>query len=237
MAAREQASADMAGFMTIALDGPSGAGKSTIARLLAKKLGILYLDTGAMYRAVGLKALRSGVSVRSEADMSGMLAQTELKIIFSQGEQKIILDGEDVKQSIRTPEVSRAASDVSALKAVRLRLVELQREIAARQPLVLDGRDIGTFVLPHAPYKFFLTASPHERARRRLAELKQKGDLSTYEQVLNDIEYRDRQDSQRSLAPLCQADDAVLIDTTDMTPDEVIRTVLARMHLEVQEGV
>ncbi|HAL74094.1 MAG TPA: (d)CMP kinase, partial [Clostridiales bacterium] len=203
--------------MTIALDGPAGAGKSTIARLLARRLNILYLDTGAMYRAVGLKAIRSDVSVRDEMAVAAMLEHTVLEIVFQDTSQHVLLDGEDVSDAIRTPEASIAASDVSALPAVRLALVRMQREIAARQPLILDGRDIGSYVLPDAPYKFFLTADPAERARRRLLDLQARGDqTTTFAQVLQDIEYRDRQDSSRSLAPLCQAADAILIDTTHL---------------------
>lgn len=218
--------------LTIAIDGPAGAGKSTIARMLAKRLGILYLDTGAMYRAVGLKALRQGVSVRSDEAMAAMLEQTSLDILFQDGEQRVILDGEDVSQAIRTPEVSRAASDVSALPAVRLRLVDLQRQIACQLPLVLDGRDIGTYVLPDAPVKFFLTAEPAERARRRLLDLRARGDhTATLAEVQADLDYRDAQDSQRSLAPLCQASDAILVDTTGMTQEKVVRTVLEYIRL------
>ncbi len=217
----------MSDRLTLALDGPAGAGKSTIARLLAKRLGILYLDTGAMYRAVGLKACRAGISTRDEAAVAEMLKDTRLDILFESENQRILLDGEDVSQAIRTPEASLAASDVSALPVVRLRLVELQREIAAHQPLILDGRDIGTFVLPDAPFKFFLTADPAERARRRLLDLQARGDQSaTLEQVREDMDYRDRQDSQRSLAPLKQADDAILVDTTSLNIDQVVDTIL-----------
>lgn len=223
----------MNNMLTIALDGPAGAGKSTIARILARRLGILYLDTGAMYRAVGLKALRGGISVRDEAAIAAMLPDTRLEVIFEDSNQRILLDGEDVSQAIRTPEASIAASDVSALPAVRLALVKLQREIAARQPLILDGRDIGTFVLPDAPFKFFLTADPAERARRRLLDLQARGDsTSTFDQVLADIEYRDRQDSGRSLAPLSQAHDAVAVDTTHLTIEQVVETIMSYLEKE-----
>jgi len=180
-----------------------------------------------MYRAVGLKALRLGISVRSEPEIAGMLAATRLDIVFNNKEQHILLDGEDVSDLIRTPQVSLAASDVSALPVVRLRLVELQREIASRQSLVLDGRDIGSYVLPDARCKFFLTASEDERARRRLRDLQARGDQhATLDEIRQDIAYRDRQDSQRSLAPLCQAPDAILVDTTDMTIDQVVDAIL-----------
>jgi cytidylate kinase len=224
-------------MMTIALDGPAGAGKSTIARLLARRLNILYLDTGAMYRAVGLKAIRNSISVRDEAAVAAMLEQTSLEIVFQDASQRVLLDGEDVSDAIRTPEASIAASDVSALPAVRLALVRMQREIAARQPLILDGRDIGSFVLPNAPFKFFLTADPAERARRRLLDLQARGDqTTTFNQVLQDIEYRDRQDSSRSLAPLCQAADAVLIDTTHLNISQVVDVILEKLAKEHYEA-
>jgi CMP/dCMP kinase len=227
----------MAKHLTIALDGPAGAGKSTIARLLAKRLGILYLDTGAMYRAVGLKALRLGLSTRSAPAIAAMLDRTVLEILFQNQEQQVWLDGEDVTQAIRTPEVSLAASDVSALPAVRLKLVELQREIAARQSLVLDGRDIGTFVLPEARWKFFLTADPAERARRRLIDLQARGDRTTsLEQVRQDMDYRDQQDSRRSLAPLRQAEDAILVDTTRLTIAEVVARVMRELGQDQDDG-
>lgn len=211
----------------IALDGPAGAGKSTIAKRIAAQLGILYLDTGAMYRAIGLKAMRQGIIAKDEAQVSAMLAQTVLDIRFVDGAQQVWLDGENVSDAIRTPEASLAASDVSTLPVVRRHLVDLQRGIAKRQSMILDGRDIGTYVLPDAPYKFFLTASLDERAHRRLLDLQARGNTTaTLEEVQADIAYRDNQDSQRSFAPLRQADDAILVDTTTLTIDEVVATIL-----------
>lgn len=211
----------------IALDGPAGAGKSTIAKRIAAQLGILYLDTGAMYRAIGLKAMRQGIIAKDEAQVSAMLAQTVLDIRFVDGAQQVWLDGENVSDAIRTPEASLAASDVSTLPVVRRHLVDLQRGIAKRQSMILDGRDIGTYVLPDAPYKFFLTASLDERAHRRLLDLQARGNTTaTLEEVQADIAYRDNQDSQRSFAPLKQADDAILVDTTTLTIDEVVATIL-----------
>ncbi len=219
----------------IAIDGPAGAGKSTIARRIAEHLNILYLDTGAMYRAVGYAALSRGISPRDADAVSAMLADTDLQVTFVDGSQHVILNGEDVSGRIRTPEMSRAASDISALPCVRLYLVERQRALSHVQPLVMDGRDIGSYVLPDAACKFFLTASPDERARRRLADLRRAGDQdSTLETVLADILYRDQQDSTRAMAPLVQAADAILIDTTRLTIDQVVETMLAcireRMH-------
>ncbi len=216
--------------LIIAVDGPAGAGKSTIARLVAKKLNILYLDTGAMYRAVGLKALREGISTSHEAQIGDMLKKTDLDIRFIDQEQRIFIDGQDVTNDIRTPDVSMAASDVSALPVVRKALVKIQREIAARQPLILDGRDIGTYVLPDAPFKFFLTASASERAKRRLADLRGRGDqASSLEAVRMDMERRDRQDSERAFAPLRQAEDAMLVDTTQLTIDEVVDVLISKI--------
>lgn len=207
--------------MNIAIDGPAGAGKSTIAKILAARLGILYLDTGAMYRAVGYKAIKSGVSVSDIAAVENMLKNTTVDVKVEDGVQHVYLDGEDVSGVIRTPEVSRAASDISALPPVRHAMVDLQRIIAAKQDTVLDGRDVGTFVLPNAEHKFFLTASVEERAKRRYKELVGRGENCDFEKIRKDIETRDYNDSHRALAPLKKADDAVEVDTTFMTIEEV----------------
>ncbi len=207
--------------MNIAIDGPAGAGKSTIAKILAARLGILYLDTGAMYRAVGYKAIKSGVSVSDLAAVENMLKNTTVDVKVEDGVQHVYLDGEDVSGVIRTPEVSRAASDISALPPVRHAMVDLQRIIAAKQDTVLDGRDVGTFVLPNAEHKFFLTASVEERAKRRYKELVGRGENCDFKKIRKDIETRDYNDSHRALAPLKKADDAVEVDTTFMTIEEV----------------
>lgn len=213
--------------MNIAIDGPAGAGKSTIAKLLAAKLGILYLDTGAMYRAVGLKALNTGVDISDEAAVEKMLSDTKIDVTQENGVQHVYLDGNDVSSAIRENAVSKAASDISAVPCVRYKMVELQREIASRCDTVLDGRDIGTFVLPNAEYKIFLTASVEERAKRRYAELKAKGSTLTLEQIKDDIVKRDYNDSHRTLAPLKKADDATEVDTTAMSIDDVVGRIYA----------
>lgn len=211
--------------MNIAIDGPAGAGKSTIAKLLAAKLGILYLDTGAMYRAIGLKALNIGVDISDAVAVEKMLADTKINVGQENGVQHVYLDGNDVSTAIRENSVSKAASDISAVPCVRYKMVELQRDIASKCDTVLDGRDIGTFVLPNAEHKIFLTASAEERAKRRYAELKAKGSDLTLEQIKDDIEKRDYNDSHRVLAPLKKADDATEIDTTSMTIDEVVEEI------------
>ncbi len=213
--------------MNIAIDGPAGAGKSTIAKLLAAKLGILYLDTGAMYRAVGLKALNTGVDIADAAAVEKMLVDTKIDVKQEGGVQHVYLDGKDVSVDIRENRVSKAASDISAVPCVRYKMVELQREIAAKCDTVLDGRDIGTFVLPNAEHKIFLTASAEERAKRRFAELKAKGSDLTFEQIKDDILKRDYNDSHRALAPLKKADDATEVDTTSMTIEEVTEKLCA----------
>ena len=211
-------------ILRIAVDGPSGAGKSTIAKIVAKKLNIDYIDTGAMYRAIGLKMMNGGIS-REEGDTEErQKVLDDTTIDFDAG--VILLDGEDVSGLIRTPEVSMAASDYSRLPEVREKLVAIQREIGHRKSVVMDGRDIGTNVFPDAQYKFFLTATAEERAKRRVAELIEKGQDVDYEATLEDIKQRDYNDSHRKLNPLRKADDAIEIDTTDMSIEEVTQTIL-----------
>lgn len=214
--------------INIAIDGPAGAGKSTIAKLISKKLGIIYLDTGAMYRAVALKAIRNGIDTSDRKALSKLVGNISIEVTHICCEQHIFLDNEDVTGEIRTPEVSRGASDVAVVPEVRIRMADIQRKIAGKNNVVMDGRDIGTYVLPESKYKIFLTASVRERARRRFKEQLEKGmaDISP-EQVQRDIEYRDKNDSCRDLAPLARAADAVEIDTTDMTIDEVVDKIIS----------
>lgn len=214
-------------MIAIAIDGPAGAGKSSVAKALAQRLGCIYLDTGAMYRAVGYKALRKGADPASAAQVLPFLADTLVDVAYEGGQQRIFLDGEDVSDRIRTAEIGMAASAVSAIPQVRERLVEMQRQIAEGKSVVMDGRDIGTVVLPNAEYKFFVTASPRERALRRYRELNQRGILDrTLEQLEEEIVKRDYDDSHREHSPLKQAPDALLVDTTGMGLEEVIEYLL-----------
>ncbi|MDE5593082.1 MAG: (d)CMP kinase [Clostridiales bacterium] len=206
---------------SIALDGPSGAGKSTVAKLVAKTLGITYLDTGALYRALGYFCLKNGVDVNDGSAVEKCISDIDVNIVYRDGVQSVIADGEDVSSKIRTPETSMAASAVSAIPYVREKLLGLQRGIAEKSSVILDGRDIGTVVLPQAEFKFFLTASADERARRRYDELIAKGQTVTYEDVLNDVVTRDRNDSTRAIAPLKRAHDAIEINSDDMTAQDV----------------
>lgn len=214
-------------MLNIAIDGPAGAGKSTVAKLLAKQLNVIYLDTGAMYRAVALKAIEQGMDVSDTDALSVLLEDTDIDISYVDEQQHVLLDGHDVTDIIRTPEVSDGASKVAAIPAVRLKLVELQRRIARMHDVVMDGRDIGTFVLPNADVKFYLTASIEERARRRLEEMCAKGYEHSLDDVKDDIKARDKNDSEREFAPLRKADDAILIDSTDKTVDEVVEEMLS----------
>lgn len=211
----------------IAIDGPSGAGKSTLAKRLAQELGIIYLDTGAMYRAVALKAIRLGMDTRDHEGISRIIRDIDISVKYHDGTQSIYLDGEDVSAAIRTNEVSMGASNVSAFPEVREKLVALQQEIARNNPVVMDGRDIGTKVLPDAGLKIFLTASVEERARRRYNELKEKGLLDkTFDELVAEIEERDHNDSTRACSPLKKAEDAVVVDSTGKTVDELVSMIL-----------
>lgn len=216
--------------INIAIDGPAGAGKSTVAKSISKIMGIVYLDTGAMYRTVALKAIRSGMDTKDAEGLASLVESIDIKIEYKDNEQRIYLDGADVSDQIRTPEVSLGASNVAVIPAVRIRMVELQREIAGRNDVVMDGRDIGTYVLPDSKFKFFLVASLDERARRRYEELRAKGaDCPSYEEVRDDIAYRDKNDSSRAFAPLSRAQDAIEIDTTDLSPQQVADKILAHV--------
>ncbi len=207
----------MNGHYSIAVDGPSGAGKSSLAKRVSKAFGFIYVDTGAIYRTVGLEAARRGIDRRSESAVAAMLPELHIEMKYNEaGEQRMYLNGEDVSEAIRMPEISIAASDVSALPAVRAFLLDMQRRMARENDVIMDGRDIGTVVLPDAELKIYLTASAEARAQRRMLELKGKGVESSFEDVLRDIVYRDEQDSNRAVAPLRRADDAVLMDTSDI---------------------
>ena len=211
--------------ISVALDGPGGAGKSTVARAIAKKYGFTYVDTGAIYRTVGLYVLRAGAEPRSPEAVEPLLSGINIEIEYGEDGQRMLLNGEDVTGLIRSPEISMYASAVSALPAVRAFLLDMQRSLAARKDVVMDGRDIGTVVLPDAQVKIFLTASIDERARRRYDELKAKGEAQSLEEVRADMLRRDKNDTERAVAPLKQAQDAVLVDTTQLGFDEAVEAV------------
>lgn len=213
-------------MMNVAIDGPAGAGKSTIARAAAKALGYIYVDTGALYRAVGVYSVRRGFDTKNAETVAGTLPSIQVELKFQNGVQHVLLNGEDVSEEIRTPKASMAASDVSAVPAVRQFLFDLQRDIAAKNDCIMDGRDIGTVVLPNAQVKIFLTASPEARAKRRFLELQEKGATDTYEAVLADLKQRDYNDSHRAVAPLKPAADSVLVDTTALTLEQSVEKVI-----------
>lgn len=213
---------------SIAIDGPSGAGKSTLARALAKALGYLYVDTGAIYRTVGLQACRTGVDPEDRDGVVALLPGLDIRLGYGEdGVQRMFLNGEDVSQAIRQHEISRYASGVSALPEVRAFLLDRQRQLAAEHDVVMDGRDIGTVVLPQADVKIFLTAAPEARARRRWMELQQRGDETDYETVLRDVIDRDEKDTNRATAPLRQAEDAVLADTTQLDLEQSLDLLIS----------
>ena len=215
--------------LTIAIDGPVGAGKSTVSDEVARRLGILHLDTGAMYRAVGLCAQRNGLNPKDEEAVCALFAEGKchVDVRYENGRQITLLNGEDVSEKIRTQEVGMAASDVSTLKQVRAMLVRRQQELASEQPMLLDGRDIGTVVLPNATLKIYLTASSESRARRRMLQMQQKGQSDTFENILRQVNERDEQDMNRKNDPLRQAEDAVLVDSSDLTFEQTVEKILA----------
>lgn len=220
--------------INVAIDGPGGAGKSTSARAAAKELGYIYVDTGALYRAVGVNALRNNIDTKDKPAVAASLEGISVDLVFENGEQKVLLNGENVSVEIRTPPASMAASDVSAVPEVRAFLFDLQRDIASRNNCIMDGRDIGTVVLPDAQVKIFLTASAEERAKRRYAELQAKGSTVSFQSVLDELIERDYNDSHREIAPLKPAEDSVILDTTGVSLEEQIQKIIDIIKEKVQ---
>lgn len=213
-------------MISVAIDGPAGAGKSTVARAAAKELSYIYVDTGALYRAIGLFAVENGVDTKDEAALEPKLCEIELKIEYAEGEQHVFMNGRDVSADIRRPEMGMVASNVSAMPSVRAFLLDLQRDMATKQDVIMDGRDIGTVVLPNANVKIFMTATAASRAERRYREHLAKGQNVSYNDILEEMQKRDYQDAHREIAPLKQADDAVLLDTTELSLDESISKII-----------
>ena len=221
--------------LNIAMDGPVGAGKSSIARAVADRLGILHLDTGAMYRAVGLSAIRAGVDLQDEEAVTAHTKRIDVSVAHSENGQRTIVNGEDPTDFIRTPEVSMAASTVGKYAGVRKEMVAIQQKLAASTPMLVDGRDICVRVLPNATVKLFLTASAEERARRRWLEMQQKGDTTPYEDVLRDLRARDEQDMNRQVDPLRPTEDAVIVDSTSMDFEQVVEYILKIVEEKTHE--
>lgn len=213
-------------ILNIAMDGPVGAGKSSIAQAVADKLGILHLDTGAMYRSLGLTAIQRGIALTDEEAVTRLCREIEIAVAHQADGQHTFVDGKDLTAEIRTPEVSMAASAVGKYQGVRKQMVAVQQKLAAQTPMLVDGRDICLRVLPNAPVKIYLTASAEERARRRWLEMQQKGDATPYETVLEDLRARDQQDMNRAVDPLRPTDDAVIVDSTNLSFDEVVQEIL-----------
>ena len=218
-------------MINIAIDGPAGAGKSTVAKAVAKKLGFIYVDTGALYRSIGVNALRHSVATDDSEAVVSLLPETNVELKYIDGNQRVFLNGEDVSEEIRLPEASMAASNVSAIPEVRAFLLDLQRDMAKKNNVVMDGRDIGTVILPDAQYKFFLTATAEVRAERRYKELQEKGITVDFNELLEEIKQRDYNDSHRATAPLKQADDAVYVDSSDLTLEESISAIADRIKV------
>ncbi len=213
-------------MVSVAIDGPAGAGKSTIAKIVSQRLGFIYVDTGAMYRAIALACLKSRADITSEQEVISRLPEIHIEIKFMGGEQKVMLDGEDVSSEIRAEKVSMAASSVSAIPQVRTYLLELQRSFARSYNVIMDGRDIGTVVLPDAAVKIFLTAAPESRAHRRKLQLEEKGVQADYNRILEDIIKRDYNDTHRETAPLKPAQDSFVVDTSELTLEESVEKII-----------
>ena len=219
-------------MISIALDGPSGAGKSTVAKKCAERFGFKYVDTGAIYRTIGLAAFNKGIDTKNSAAVVSMLPELDIDLSYNEsGEQRMLLNGSDVSEEIRSPEISMCASNVSAIAAVRDYLTDMQRNMAKKYDVIMDGRDIGTVILPNADVKVFLTASADSRAARRYKELIKKGSEISFNEVLSDMKLRDEQDTKRAAAPLKTAEDAVYLDTSDMSFDESVDAV-AKLIIE-----
>jgi cytidylate kinase len=216
--------------LIIAIDGPSAAGKSTLAKRLAKELGFTYLDTGAMYRALALKVLREGIDIGNDEMLTELIGRTEIDLVETGGQLRVLLDGEDVSELIRTPEVGQMASKASALKTVRRWMLVLQRALGQRGDVVAEGRDIGTVVFPDAEVKIYLDASAQERARRRVEELRRAGRQVSLDETLREMVERDKRDSERDLAPLCKAADAVAIDSSALDAEALAQTVMQEIR-------
>lgn len=221
--------------INIAIDGPSGAGKSSLAKEVAKRMGITYVDTGALYRSLGYFALKQNISLDNIVEIKKYLNEIKLDLIYENGVQKVILNAEDVTSFIRTPEISMYASSVSAIPEVRSFLLGTQRQIASERSVIMDGRDIATVVLPNADVKIFLTADPKKRAMRRYEELKEKNPEIKFEDVYSDMVLRDKNDSTRKVAPAIKAEDAILLDNTDLTPEQTVYALLKIVHEKVGE--
>lgn len=224
---------DISEIINIALDGPAGSGKSTVSKIVAKKLDILSLDTGAMYRAAALKCIKEGIDYAEKSQVDRVVGNIDLRVEYKDGRQLTLLDGTDVSGEIRTAQVSMLASYVSAYPSVRSKMVDLQRKIASEVSCILDGRDIGTNVLPSCPFKFFLTASPEIRAKRRYEEDRLKGSSQSFEEILRDINERDEQDKNRAVAPLKRAADAIVVDTSELTAEEVADVICDKIQEKI----
>lgn len=222
--------------INIAIDGPAGAGKSTVAKQVADQLGYVYIDTGAMYRAITLKALQKGIDVHDEEQLAALLEQSEIRLKAGIDGQKVYIDNEDVTSAIRVREVTNQASVVASHEKIRLALQQLQRELARNKGVVMDGRDIGTYVLPDAEVKIFLSASITERAQRRFLELQQKGQPVSLSELQEEIRKRDERDSQREVAPLRKAEDALEIDSTGLTIEQVVQQIVGTVQQKLGKG-